>query len=157
LRTAEANSPAYSRFLAARSRLNLGILILPRTAWLAVFCLLGICPFVLAKVLGSAPPVAADIVDTPPVTPNLPGDTLAKADRLPVFRPAEAKQSATLSPAEIAPVNTVQPTIPHDHPTIVARHWHEGDVLPVAKRKPNRASGRKQDTTIASSARANGR
>jgi hypothetical protein len=131
-----------------------------RTTWLAAFCLLGLGPFIFIKVgTGtSAPNVAADIVDAapPPVTANSQVDTLAKADRLPIFQQTETKKAATLSLAAIAPADVVQPLTPDDPPKIVGRHWHEGDALPAIKRKlARRPAGKKRDTTIASSAHAN--
>jgi hypothetical protein len=136
-----------------------GTCIVTRIAWLAVFCLLGLGPFAFVKVVtgSSAPTVAADIVDTasPPVTANL-QDSLAKADRLPVFHQPEPKQAGS-SLAAIAPTDAVQPPTLEDHPSkIVARHWHEGDTPPAINRKSRRrAVGR--DTTIAFSAHANER
>jgi hypothetical protein len=137
---------------------TLGTWIVARIAWLAVFCLLGLGSFAFVKVVTgtSAPTVAADIVDTalPPVTANL-QDSLAKADRLPVFHKTEPKQ-ADLSLAAIAPADAEPHTL-EDHPSkIVARHWHEGDGRSTINRKPRcRPVGR--DTTTASSAHANGR
>jgi hypothetical protein len=130
-----------------------------RTAWLTVFCLLGVGPVILVKVVTgtSAPPVAADIVDAvrPPVTANLQEDTLAKSDRLPVFPHSETKQAAVPSLSAVVPVNAVQPPIPDDPPKIVARHWHEGNSLPGMKRKLiRRTTGKRRDTTIASDTRA---
>jgi|SRR5665213_3675002 len=132
-----------------------------RTAWLAAFCLLGLGPFIFIKVgTGtSAPTIAANIVDAapPPVTANSQVDTLAKADRLPTFQQTETKKAATLSLAAVAPADVVQPPPPDDPPKIVGRHWHEGDALPVIKRKLARrpAGKKKRDTTISSSAHAN--
>jgi hypothetical protein len=133
-----------------------------RTVWLAAFCLLGLGPFVLMKVVTgtSARPVAADIVGAarPSVTASLPEDTLGKSDRLPEFHPTEVKQEeATVTPA-VAPMEAVQPSVQDDPPKIVPRHWHEGDTIRGAKRKlTRRSTGKRSDTTIASNARANGR
>jgi hypothetical protein len=131
-----------------------------RTAWLAAFCLLGLGPFIFIKVGAgtSAATVAADIVDAPPppVTANSQGDTLAKADRLPTFQQSETKKAATLSLATVALADIVQPHTTENPSKIVGRHWHEGDALPATKRKlTRRPAGKKRDSTIASSARAN--
>lgn len=130
-----------------------------RTAWLTAFSLLGLGPFVLMKVVTgtSAPPVAADLTGArPSAMASSPEDSLAKSDRLPVFRPSETKPAAALAAA--APAEAVQPPIPDDSPNIVPRHWHEGSALPAAKRKLTRRQiSKKRDTTVASNAHANGR
>jgi hypothetical protein len=133
-----------------------------RTAWFAAFCLLGLGPFIFAKVVTgtTAPPVAADIVDAarPPVKASLQEDTLAKSDRLPTFQQTEAKQAAAAMLAAVVPADAVQPPTPDDPPKIVGRHWHEGDSVSATKRKlARRPTGKKRDTTIASSARASER
>jgi hypothetical protein len=131
----------------------------PRTAWIALFCLLGLGPFIFMK-LGTgatAPQVAADVVDaaTSPITANY-QDTLAKADRLPTFQQTEENKAAALSVATVAPADLVQPPVSDNLPKIVGRHWHEGDALPSSKRKlTRRPAGKKRDTTIASSAHVN--
>jgi hypothetical protein len=120
---------------------------------------LGLGPFVLMKVVTgtSAPPIAANIADAAqaPAIATLPGDTLAKSDRLPVFRPTETKSAAVV--ATVDPTDAVQPPIPDIPPKIVPRHWHEGGALPAAKRKLTRRSiGKKRDTTVASNVHVNG-
>lgn len=131
-----------------------GTWIVARTAWLTVFCLLGLGPFVFVKVITGAPAttVAADIVDAtqPLAKANAQEDSLGKADRLPVFRRTEIKQAATLSLAAIGPVDTVQAPMPDDPPRIVGRHWHEANSLPAINRKPTRQPGRERQTTAAS-------
>ena len=136
--------------------------IVARTAWLGVFCLLGLGPVIFVKVVtgASAPPVTADMVDAAPpsVAVNLKEDTLAKADRLPGFQRIDTKQTSTLPVAAAAPADVVLQPMPDQPPTIVGRHWHEGDPFQATKRKPGRRmTDKKRDTTIASSAHANGR
>ena len=133
-----------------------------RTVWLAAFCLLGLGPFVLIKVVTgtSAPPLTADVLDVarsnvPAISPE---DTLGKSDRLPVFHPTDATQEQATVTAAVAPVEAVQPLKQDNPPKIVPRHWHEGEAIPGAKHKPaRRSSSKKGDTTIASIARASGR
>lgn len=126
---------------------------MPRTAWIALFCLLGLGPFVFIKLATgtSAPQVAADLADAalPPAAANY-HDTLAKADRLPTVQQTETRKAAALSLATVAPADVVQQPAPDNPPKIVGRHWHEGDAHPAAKRKLTRwSAGKKRDTTIA--------
>jgi hypothetical protein len=134
-----------------------------RTAWLTVFCLLGLGPFVLVKAFSgtSTPSIAADVVDAPLALQSSQGDTLAKADRLPVFRQPEAEQAAKLSMAAVAPAVALTP--PDDvqapvaeEPKIVARHWHAGDPIPKGKRNSERRLSPKRNK-VASSLQTNGR
>jgi hypothetical protein len=134
--------------------------IVARTAWLAAFCLLGLGPFIVMKVVTgpSAPTVAADIADAalPPEAANFQSDTLAKADRLPTFLRPDSKQVAT-SPAEAGPPVVAQPALLNDPPKFVARHWHEGDAGPAVRPKlTRRTTGKKRHTAIASITHANG-
>jgi hypothetical protein len=127
--------------------------IVPRTAWIALFCLLGLGPFIIMKLAAgaSAPQVAADVVDAAPssVTENY-QDTLAKADRLPTFQQTEKRKAAALSVATVAPADFVQPPASDDPSKIVGRHWHEGDALPSSEQKlTRRRAGKKRDTKIA--------
>ncbi len=82
-----------------------------RTAWLGVICLLGLGPFIFVKVVtgASAPPVAADMVDATPaaVTGKLQEDTLAKADRLPIFQQTDITQAANVPVAAANPADVV--------------------------------------------------
>jgi hypothetical protein len=130
--------------------------IVARTVWLTAFCLLGLGPFVLMKVVTgtSAPPVLADIADAarPPAMASVPADTLAKSDRLAVLHPTETKQTAIVA---VAPADAVQPSSLDNRPMIVPRHWHEASALPTAKRKlTHRPSSKRPDMTIASNSRA---
>lgn len=135
-----------------------GTSIVRRTAWIVLFCLLGLGPFIFMKLVGgaSAPRVTADVVDAAPssVTASY-QDTLAKADRLPTFQQTESK-AAALSVPTVAPADFVQPPASDNLPKIVGRHWHEGDALPSSRRKlTRRPAGKKRDTTMASSAHVN--
>jgi hypothetical protein len=137
-----------------------GMLIVARTVWLIAFCLLGLGPFALMKVVTgtSAPPVAADMADTtrPSVIAGSPEDILAKSDRLPVYHPNDAARAATVA-AVISTVATQAPAS-DDPPKIVPRHWHEGNALPATKRKlSRRPPGKNRNTTVASNAHANSR
>jgi hypothetical protein len=86
---------------------------------------------------------------------DLPEETLAKSDRLPVFRPTETKPAVIV--AAVASADAVHPLLLDDPPNIVPLHWHEGSPFPAAKRKIARRSiGKKRGTAIASNARASG-
>jgi hypothetical protein len=128
-----------------------------RTAWLIVFCLLGLGPFICVKVVMSTtmPMVAADAVDAalPPAKQSVQQDTLGKVDRLPTFQQTESKQRPALSLAAVVPAETVQAPLP-DSPKFVGRHWHETSSLSAINRRPKSRPGIKQhDTTAVSSAR----
>lgn len=128
---------------------------MPRTAWIALFCLLGLGPFVFIKLATGtfAPQVAGDLAGAapPPAAANY-QDTLAKADRLPTVQQTETRKVVALSLPTVAPADFVQPPAPDNPPKIVGRHWHEGDALPATKRKLTRwPAGKKRDTTIAAS------
>ena len=131
-----------------------------RTVWLVAFCLLGVGPFALIKVISatSAPPIAADIVDAGKIleAAGMPEELLAKSDRLPVFYPIEAKREQVNVTAAAAPPKTAQLPKQDDTPKIVPRHWHEGETVPGAKHKlTRRLSGKGSNTTVASNGRAN--
>ena len=150
-------SPLFAGTFANSTR---GTLVVARTAWLGVFCLLGLGPFIFVKVVtgASTSPVAADIVDAkppPPVTAILQEDTLAKADRLPVFKQTDTRQASTVSLAAVAPADVVEQRTPNELPKIVGRHWHEGRSL--VPKPTRRSASKKGDTTIASTVHANGR
>jgi hypothetical protein len=131
-----------------------------RTVWLAAFCLLGVGPFALIKVITatSAPPIATDIVSAGKTSEaaGTPEETLAKSDRLPILHPIEAKREQVTLTAAAAPPQTAQLPKQDDTPKIVPRHWHEGETIPGAKHKlTRRLSGKGSNTTVASNRRAN--
>jgi hypothetical protein len=123
-----------------------------RTAWLTVFCLLGLGPFISAKVIlsTSVPTVAADVVDAapPPAKANAQQDTPGKVDRLPTF---QQKQAPTLSLAAVAPPETVRAPLP-DVPKFVGRHWHETTSVSANRTPTGRPGSKQRNTTAASSA-----
>jgi hypothetical protein len=128
------------------------------TAWLTVFCLLGVGPFISVKVMTRAPAamVAADITDAAPPSEkaNAQEGTLGKADRFPVFRQTEIKQAATSSLAAVDPAETVQAPMPDDRPKIVGRHWHETTSLLANNRKPTRLSDSKKRNAVTAASSA---
>ena len=136
-----------------------GTWIMPRAAWLTVFCLLGLGPFISAKVITrmSVPTIAADVVDAAPPSAKayVRQDSLGQADRLLAFQPTEIKHVPTLSLAAIAPAESVQAPLRDDPPGIAGRHRHETNSLPVIDRKPtDRPGSRKRDTMAASGVKA---
>ena len=136
-----------------------GTWIVPSAAWLTVFCLLGLGPFISAKVITgmSVPTVAADVVDAapPPAKAYVRQDSLGQADRLLAFQPTEIKQVPTLSLAAIAPAESVQAPLRDDPPGIVGRHRHETNSLPATDRKPTARPGSGiRDTMAASGVKA---
>lgn len=127
-----------------------------RTVWLTVFCLLGLGPFICAKVIMSTsmPTLAADVVDVAPPSAqtNVQQDALGKIDRFQTFQQTELKQAPIVSAAAVA-TGTVRPPLP-DVSKSVGRHWHETSLLPAVSRGPTSRLGiQRRDTTAASGAK----
>lgn len=125
-----------------------------RTAWLTLFCLLGVGMLAAIEISSNVSPVAvsAAIVESDhgPVptadAPDIQQDTLRKADKLPTFHvDLEDRGSNPPLPTEVISVEPV-PIVRETAPKIVGRHWHEPNpVATPERRRADRQSNKKKD------------
>jgi hypothetical protein len=109
------------------------VIAMPRTIWLAVFCLLVLgALFALRRTIG-APTMVGSTAAAPPSAIEADGPPLAKSDRLPapVLERAEAKASVTtvkIAP-EPADAKASPKTAASERKEITSWHWRAGSKI----------------------------